>query len=1221
MRYNFFLGVSWIPLLVGTSVAQIETNRRTIDTVFDGGFWIQAVDFDQDGDVDLVGASLRSGLKWYDNDGSGNFTRRNITDAFDDAWSVHANDVDGDGDLDVVACSETGNKVSWFERLGAENFSERVIDANVSAPHAVYSADLDNDGDTDVIAAISGTDRVLWWENDGAQNFTQRSLSNSFSSAHTVYAADVDLDGDVDVLAGGGGKTAFFRNNGDGTFKLIQLGSRGAFSVLAHDIDGDGRPDVLRNQRDNGDLDWFENLGGSSFAERTVESALGETWGLAAGDLDLDGDQDIVAAAFVPNKISYWLNDGNQNFTETVMDAKQVRPRSVAVADLDNDGDLDIAAVTRTDKVLWYEVVGSPTPSNSLTIVSPNGGEQVEAGSVLNVTWNSTGSIANVNLEYSTDGGTTWLPVATGVANSGAYAWVTPQTPANSVLLRISDAADAQVSDVTDAPFSLVVSTLTVTAPNGGEVWLGNSVQDITWTSTGSVEAVKIEYSLDGGLTWTVVTTQAPNTGTYAWTVPDASTAQAVVRISDAADGTPQDVSDAVFTIQGASLTLTAPNGGESWSAGESQTISWTTTGTIDAVDLEYSVDNGQTWNALADGVSNTGSYVWQVPDVNTTAARVRVSDAADGQPSDVSDGPFSISGSSLTLVAPNGGEVWSLGETRTISWNSTGNINAVSLEYTLDDGQSWTPIVSGINNTGSYVWTIPDVNSDQARVRIFDAADGQPSDVSDSLFTLSGASLTVTSPNGGEIWFDGTVQTITWQFSGLINTVNIEYSLDGGQTWITAVSNLANTGSHPWVVPPVESQQVLLRVSDAADGQPSDVSDGVFTIQISKVTVLEPNGGEVWFSGATQTIRWNSVGLIGNVNIDYSLDNGLTWQIIVANIENDGSHSWEVPEVATETALIRVRDAVDLNRDDVSDAPFTIARTALQVTAPNGGEILVAERTLQVTWTTVGAIDSVDLGFSPDNGATWQPIAGPIANKGHYAWSVPNVRTDAGLVRISDAADGVPADVSDAVFSIIASTLTVTAPNGGEVWPAGGEETITWHSTGVIDSVGLEYSLDNGQTWRSIVSATANDGTYRWRLPNNTSEVARVRVFDAADGTPVDESDDAFAIRVLTDVPVKRETSRTPERFALLQNYPNPFNLDTTIPFAVPRRTTVTLAVFSVDGKRVRTLFDGELTPGSYTAHWDGRDAFGRVVASGIYLYRIRAEGWQASRKLLLVK
>jgi hypothetical protein len=93
------------------------------------------------------------------------------------------------------------------------------------------------------------------------------------------------------------------------------------------------------------------------------------------------------------------------------------------------------------------------------------------------------------------------------------------------------------------------------------------------------------------------------------------------------------------------------------------------------------------------------------------------------------------------------------------------------------------------------------------------------------------------------------------------------------------------------------------------------------------------------------------------------------------------------------------------------------------------------------------------------------------------------------------------------------------------------------------------------------------------------------------------------------------------PTEYALDQNYPNPFNPDTHIGFALPNDSRVQLTVYNVLGQHVRTLIDGEMPAGYHDVLWDGNDADGSSVASGVYFYRISAQGFESSKKMMLLK
>ena len=101
----------------------------------------------------------------------------------------------------------------------------------------------------------------------------------------------------------------------------------------------------------------------------------------------------------------------------------------------------------------------------------------------------------------------------------------------------------------------------------------------------------------------------------------------------------------------------------------------------------------------------------------------------------------------------------------------------------------------------------------------------------------------------------------------------------------------------------------------------------------------------------------------------------------------------------------------------------------------------------------------------------------------------------------------------------------------------------------------------------------------------------------------------------------LKGEGIDLPTEFALEGNYPNPFNPTTTIQFALPEDASVTLEVFDATGRLVSTLINGQLSAGRYESIWNGRNDAGSTVASGMYLYRLRAGSFVESKTMLLMK
>jgi hypothetical protein len=93
------------------------------------------------------------------------------------------------------------------------------------------------------------------------------------------------------------------------------------------------------------------------------------------------------------------------------------------------------------------------------------------------------------------------------------------------------------------------------------------------------------------------------------------------------------------------------------------------------------------------------------------------------------------------------------------------------------------------------------------------------------------------------------------------------------------------------------------------------------------------------------------------------------------------------------------------------------------------------------------------------------------------------------------------------------------------------------------------------------------------------------------------------------------------PARFALHHNQPNPFSPATVIRYDLPVPSEVSLRIFDVSGRHVKTLAAGEAPAGRHSVVWDARDEAGRAVSAGVYFYRLRAGIFDATRRMMLIK
>jgi hypothetical protein len=182
------------------------------------------------------------------------------------------------------------------------------------------------------------------------------------------------------------------------------------------------------------------------------------------------------------------------------------------------------------------------------------------------------------------------------------------------------------------------------------------------------------------------------------------------------------------------------------------------------------------------------------------------------------------------------------------------------------------------------------------------------------------------------------------------------------------------------------------------------------------------------------------------------------------------------------------------------------------------------------------------------------------------------------------------PATVSQVGFNTpVTFAISVVDPDGLPL-------TISWKVDGTIVKSGADTSFtytfqkkgDHGSV-RAVFSEPAglSDST-EWNF-------AIVGVFDIENGIPTD--------------------------FSIAQNYPNPFNPSTVVKVAVPHRSAVFLAVYTIQGQLVRTLLNRYLEAGLYQVLWDGCDASGNRAASGVYLCRMISGNFVDSRKMVLIR
>ena len=377
-----------------------------------------------------------------------------------------------------------------------------------------------------------------------------------------------------------------------------------------------------------------------------------------------------------------------------------------------------VPATRRAPDVGAYEL-----PPPTITVTTPNGGETLTAGTTKTIEWTYTGdpgsswSASSCSMERPPPELTSTAP--SGAGGTGAWAWNIPSalSPGSDYRIRVTSVAYAPCTDSSDAPFSISAPGIAVTSPNGGETWYVGETHAIQWNYTLSPGAnVKIE--LLAGATPTVLAASvalgAGGSGSWSWTIPasQAAASNYRIRVTSTTNAYCTDSSNTAFTIAAPTITVTSPNGGETWLGGQSHALAWTYTG-APGPNVKIELLNAATPTVIAAsvsiGASGTGSSTWTVPPMQAdgTQYTIRITSTDTPVCADTSNASFTIHPATITVTSPNGGETWLGGETHPITWNYSGNPGA-NIQIELLNGATPTLLTSGIPITqGTWNWDV----------------------------------------------------------------------------------------------------------------------------------------------------------------------------------------------------------------------------------------------------------------------------------------------------------------------------------------------------------------------------------------------------------------------------------------------------------------------------------------------------------------------------------
>ena len=702
---------------------------------------------------------------------------------------------------------------------------------------------------------------------------------------------------------------------------------------------------------------------------------------------------------------------------------------------------------------------------------------------------------------------------------------------------------------------------------------------------------------------------------------------------------------------------------------------------------LPISVTNGRISGGATRITITTGSVESEVLTVTRTAgttAPVTVDiDTLPGLPTDTQHGSPLHSGYTLVkstdlpltlTTTPNAAPVFTDGTstTRTIAENTAANTNIGSAVSATDsDNDTLTYTLGGtdaasfsINSTTGQLQTraVLDYETKTTYTVTITVSDGNGG--SDSIaVTINVMDVNETPANTAPVFTDGTSTTRTIAENTAagqnIGTVIAATDADSGDT---LTYTLSGTDAASFSIDSTSGQlqtkaaldyetkstyTVTLTVSDGsltATITVTDINELPTTTAICKVgDVIAPGesctypGTDAVFSVlADGSSQWNIPNLptwlewINQTSVSNSIRvsttvNGQAYHFVAEQLADN---SWEIKEIGDDTTQ---QPETPEQPKDAGTSPTLSVSTAAPLTEAmlHGGIITLNlsngtfERSMfwirnAISVSGITGVDVESFGGKriSDTQATIElEYAGNMTANGTLT-----IALEAGGIKDYDGA------TLTAQIPVTAVTESVAASTAAPLTEATLDESIV-----TLTLSGAKYA---SSIWdiRDAVSVSGINGvTKPWNQPKRKSdtEITVELEFDGdmtTDGTLI-FTVGADAIAGYNGPALTTQVTVTADREnVLFANFPNPFNPETWIPYQLEKPTEVTITIYAIDGKLVRTLDLGHQAAGIYqtrsrAAYWDGRNAFGEPVASGVYFYTLTAGDFTATRKMLIRK
>lgn len=447
---------------------------------------------------------------------------------------------------------------------------------------------------------------------------------------------------------------------------------------------------------------------------------------------------------------------------------------------------------------------------------------------------------------------------------------------------------------------------------------------------------------------------------------------------------------------------------------------------------------------------------------------------------------------------------------------------------------------------------------------------------------------VSILDPNGGENYLVGDSEEIIWE-SGDADTLKLEYSTDGGQSWVVIVDKMpAINGRYLWEIPNTPTTTALIKLSLVDSPEVFDISDNYFSISRAP-QIISPNGEEYFYFDQLCDFIWQDGG-VEYIKIELSRDEGNHWELISASTPApSGSFSWMVTPPRSDRCLLKITDVEFPNFYDISNYTFVIDSlfSPYHYFPLSPGNIWCFQNVYQTIVTILNAENDTLL----SDGNVYTQINRYDRTYWWDHWKLTRtefLRQEGDSVLIYP--DSVLLDFNwqsrDTIFFSPANFVVVD----------------TIYALNIFGRFLNTYYLHSS----SMSSYSFSDGIGYNTLSAWQNYPSRPLAGFFIDGIRYGN--------VIVSIDEKNKPAISDYR--LEQNFPNPFNSTTSIAFSIPKREQVAITIYDVQGRKVKTIMNNMVNPGQHSVKVQAD-----FLTSGIYFYQMIAGEFTECRKLILIK